>query len=70
MWPKEVDSKYCLNYVKKDQNSQIACQSLCLESRTCVGISTSPSVCYLCNDDELTTGPDGYAFYRRKGITT
>ena len=39
MWPKEAEGKYCYPYVQKHNNDQIACQSLCLESATCVGIS-------------------------------
>ena len=68
MWQKDTDDKFCGNskYLN-DVENQIGCQSLCLESITCVGISYTtdyPSSCYLCNDDELTHSFE-FAFYRR-----
>ena len=60
----------CYNNIMQDSMSQLQCQSRCLASTTCVGISTAPSlsVCLLCNDDKLHYRY-GYSFYRRPGKT-
>ena len=75
MWPKEAEGKFCYPYVQKHNNDQIACQSLCLESATCVGISFKKTtiqdinfLCLLCNGDELRPHRK-YAFYKRPGKT-
>ena len=68
MWRKEAADKYCGNSdVRSDVKSQIECQSLCLETTTCVGISYTseyPNYCYVCNDDELEDTYE-FVFYRR-----
>ena len=72
MWPKEAEGKFCFPYVPKHNNDQTTCQSLCLESATCVGISVGITklnlLCLLCNGDELRPHKR-YAFYRRPGNT-
>ena len=73
MWRREAEDKFCSNSkMHNNVQSQIGCQSLCLEATECVGISYTseyPSYCYLCHNDELTDTFE-FAFYRRGKLCT
>ena len=73
LWPKETPFSFCKNNIpKSDVKSQEECQSNCQGRADCVGIVYSHKKgirkwCYMCLDDVLVYGGNGYGFYRRLG---
>ena len=61
---------YCPNNRRTITKEQLSCQQSCEDDLNCVGISFSNAdnestskLCYICIDDNLTTGANNFAFY-------
>ena len=75
-WTIELDNVWCMveygNDWKPFISSQVECQSLCLKTPYCVGISYSYRAgmthsCFFCKNDALETNSYGFGFYRMPG---
>ena len=69
LWSNEGERKFCLNSEKYTQiPNQAACQYLCEQNITCVGISygVEISYCAVCFDGEFQANSH-YDFFRRPG---
>ena len=68
MWSEETPDKYCKTSTYDGKTyDKLACQKLCEADSGCVGIawSSTQTVCYLCQNDILSTAANGYGFYRK-----
>ena len=77
-WQMTVENKWCMTIYGHDWTSsvstQMECQSACLTSPSCVGISYSyragmANSCFLCKDipPSLESNSYGFSFYRKPG---
>ena len=77
-WQMTVENKWCMTIYGHDWTSsvstQMECQSVCLASPSCVGISYSyrtamANSCFLCKDlpSSLQSNSYGFSFYRKPG---
>ena len=70
LWNAEGTNMYCPNNRRTITKEQLSCQQSCEDDLNCVGISFSNAdnestskLCYICIDDNLTTGANNFAFY-------